>query len=105
MGFGTADVDAFVGPLDDMDKHVGIVLLVRRFAAVTLDVGHRTADDIPVALHRFGEFQEPTVVVGVMRFIDLVGDLNAANSKHPFPRSVENRCQLVGPVAFAFCFV
>ena len=55
-----------------MHEEIGVVLLVRRLASVTLDVGHRAADDVVALLHRGEERLEPLLVRCAVLLVDFV---------------------------------
>ena len=44
MGLGSSEIEPPLVAAGDMDEEIGIGLLMGRFAAIALDVGHGTAD-------------------------------------------------------------
>ncbi len=68
---GAADTHAVLGAPGDVHEQVGVGLLVRRLAAVALDVGHRAADHEVLALHVGEEALQPRVVRRAVLLVDL----------------------------------
>ncbi|MPM24389.1 hypothetical protein SDC9_70871 [bioreactor metagenome] len=73
VALGPADHNAVRAALHHMHIHIRVSLLMRRFGAVTLRIGHRAVHRQVVILHHFQELLEVLVIVRAVCLIDLIG--------------------------------
>jgi hypothetical protein len=74
MRFSSPHVKTFLVTAHHMHMYIRVLLEMRRLAAISLDIGHRSTDHQVLILHLCQIGKEPLMVICAMSFIDLKGD-------------------------------